>query len=51
VTVRKLLPMLPNLLEAGFAAVFVGGVAMIYLPVALMIAGVLGVLAVERWSK
>jgi hypothetical protein len=51
VTVRKLLPMLPNLLEAGFAVVFLGGVAMVSVPAALMIAGVLGVLAVERGSK
>jgi hypothetical protein len=46
--VRKLLP---TLIEAAFAAVFVGGVALIYLPAALMIAGLLGVLAVERGAK
>jgi hypothetical protein len=46
--VRK---MLPTLLEAVFAAVFVGGVALIYLPAGLMVAGVLGVLALERRSK
>lgn len=44
---RKLLP---TLLEAAFAGVFVVGVALIYLPAGLIIGGALGVLALERRS-
>lgn len=43
--------MLPTLLEVGFAAVFVGGVALVSVPAALMIAGILGIFAVERGAK
>lgn len=42
---------LPTLLEVAFVSVFVAGVALIYLPAGLMVAGVLGVLAVERRPK
>lgn len=45
---RKLLP---TLLEAAFAAVFVAGVALIYLPAGLIVGGVLGVFALERRSR
>lgn len=45
---RKLLP---TLLEVAFAAAFVGGVALIYVPAGLMTAGILGVFAMERRPK
>lgn len=42
---------LPTLLEVVFAAAFVGGVALISVPAALMVGGVLGIFAVERGAK
>lgn len=39
-----------ELAEAAFILLFLAGVAMVYVPAALMIAGVLGVLVVERAS-
>lgn len=42
--------MLLLILEILFAAVFVAGVAFIYWPAALIVAGVLGVVACERAS-
>lgn len=40
--------MLPTLLEAAFALVAIVGVALVSVPAALMLTGVLGVFAVER---
>lgn len=45
---RKLLP---TLLEAAFAGLAVVGVAMIFLPAGLILAGILGVFAVERGAQ
>lgn len=42
--------MLLLLLEIAFAAVLVAGVAVIYWPAALILAGLLGVVACERAS-
>jgi hypothetical protein len=39
-----------ELAEAAFILVFLAGVAMVYVPAALMIGGALGVLVVERAS-
>lgn len=38
------------LLEVAFVLVFLAGVALVYVPAALIIGGVLGVVAVERAS-